>query len=113
MIPFAMDKLQDFKETPPLRTSNLEIKEAQKIGTAIYKVKLNGDGLLTLNQGYDRGWVSYPTFEHVKVNAWANGWLVPNGVDTVYLFFWPQLLEWGGLALGLICLLKIAVDKRK
>jgi hypothetical protein len=55
--------------------------------------------------------------EHVLVNNWANGWIVDNKTErqednqthaltvlpsqnlTVYIFFWPQLLEWIGFIL--------------
>ena len=32
------------------------------------------------------------------VNNWANGWTVKNS-GTIYIFFWPQLLEWFGFLL--------------
>jgi hypothetical protein len=49
--------------------------------------------------------------DHVKVNGWANGWIVAsdergatsdvNNTSNVVIVFWPQYLEWGGLlALG-------------
>ena len=73
-----------------------------------------------MEQGYDKGWVAlqvqsskFKTLEHVKVNSWANGWNVPEG-QTVYILYWPQLLEWGGGVLGLTTLLVLILGvKRK
>ncbi len=58
--------------------------------------------LITNNQAYEAGWIAianYKFLPHIKVNGWENGWVVPNAP---FVFFWPQLLEWGGpLELGL------------
>lgn len=64
---------------------------------------------LVLSQSFDPGWVAFyysgkfplrQLTNHVLVNNWANGWeLNPNQQGTIYIFFWPQLLEWGGLIL--------------
>ncbi len=90
---------------------------------------------LILNQAYHRGWKAYyiqpsdsqfknwfhMTFpfifgteikEHVMVNNWANGWVLPSaGFDdsSVVLFFIPQLLEWFGFILLPLPLLFIFV----
>lgn len=83
---------------------------------------------LILSQSFDPGWIAVtpmnqfpyltPAGKHVLVNNWANGWtfgptsnarktgylekqnsaLLSNQV-TIYLFFWPQLLEFLGFAL--------------
>lgn len=98
-------------------SNNLKILNVQKYGTWAYKVEVQGSGLIQLEQGYDSGWMAIqardfpsdifhlPFFEHVKVNSWANGWLVPANQpinqSTIYLIYWPQLLEWGGGLLGL------------
>ena len=117
--------------------NNLKILNVQKYGTWAYKVDLSaqvdlqGSGLIQLGQGYEIGWIglvgvgrSWSELEHVKVNSWANGFLVKNSqsqsesvgvgsnltnseasqlrpISTAYLFYWPQLLEWGGGLLGL------------
>lgn len=78
-------------------------------------------GLIRLSQGFDNGWVGVlisdqlpvisdqiKILEHVKVDGWANGWMVPSArqhddtsARTVILFYWPQLLEYiGFVALG-------------
>lgn len=98
----------------------------------LYKVKLNGfptlqagqvssaspllednNSVLTLSQAYHEGWIALTTnnkqlitFPHVKVNNWANGWLLDNDKQgTIYIFFWPQVLEY----LGFVLLLGVGV----
>jgi hypothetical protein len=88
----------------------------------------SGQGLIRLSQGFDNGWVGVlvnsnsefriQKLEHVKVDGWANGWMVPavnskfqtpNSNETMIILYWPQLLEYVGfVALGftLIFLLK-------
>ncbi len=95
---------------------------------AYYKVDINpqeGTRTLILNQAYHRGWnafyiqhstssfqnwfhLTFPFIfgseikEHVLVNNWANGWVLPadNFSDSsIVIFFMPQLLEWLGLIL--------------
>jgi len=95
-------------------TNNLVINNVRKYGTWGYKIDVQGYGLIQLDQGYDEGWIgvtkvglSWVKLEHIKVNSWANGFLVKTNSDlflpvsTVYVFYWPQLLEWGGIILGL------------
>jgi hypothetical protein len=92
--------------------NNLKILDVKKYGTWGYKVETNGSGLLELGQGYEKGWIGLTKYDsgikvldHVKVNSWANGWMVES--STVYLYYWPQALEWGGGILGLFALLII------
>ncbi|MCX6704176.1 MAG: hypothetical protein NTZ07_01900 [Candidatus Woesebacteria bacterium] len=97
---------------------NLGILSVKRYGTWAYKVVTNGDGLLELGQGYDKGWVAFQTqdsrlktLEHVKVNSWGNGWTISPSVESsvlsTYIVYWPQLLEWGGGILGLATLLML------
>lgn len=109
---------QALAEPAPI-ANNLSILNVRKYGTGAYKVDVRGSGLIQLGQGYEGGWVAFeakdfpftifhlPFLEHIKVNSWSNGWLVPEGVSRVYIFYWPQLLEWGGMALGLVLTLVI------
>jgi hypothetical protein len=113
----------------------LSIGSVQKFGTWGYRVETNGTGLLELGQGYENGWKAFPTanyqfkiynlqiklqipifkqeLEHVKMDSWANGWLVDNSANpTVYIFYWPQVLEWGGGVLGLVTLLILLFSKK-
>jgi hypothetical protein len=63
---------------------------------------------ISLAQAYDRGWLAYQDgkkLEHLKLNNWANTWLLPDEfIDTrIYIFYWPQLLEYFGLS-GIVIL---------
>ena len=93
-------------------TNNLDIIEVKKYGTWGYKTDVQGYGLLQLSQGYEDGWVAFAKvdgvwkkLEHTKVNSWSNGWFIPvnsqSFITPIYIFFWPQVLEWGGMVLGL------------
>lgn len=111
--------------------NSLKILDVKKYATWAYKVNVQGDGLLQLGQGYDKGWIAFQILnskfqilEHVKADSWANGWLIngqwlmDNGLginhqsSIIYIFYWPQLLEWGGGILGLVTLI-ILLLKRK
>lgn len=146
-----------YLDNPISIVNNLKVTGVQKYGTWGYKVDAQGYGLMQLGQGYETGWKAFPTLnfqftifnlqlklqlpdfkhelDHVKVNSWANGWLVgqsqsesvktgqsqlkpasesagfqpiPAGSKqflTVYILFWPQILEWGGMAAAAITLL--------
>lgn len=127
-IPFDINLVQSLFVEPsfkgPTLQSNLEIKNIKKFGTAIYKVETTGSGILELGQGFEPGWLGFKIvdsrfklLEHVKVNGWANGFVVPTTSyilpSTVYLFFWPQFLEWGGFVLLLLTFLFIIVKSKK
>lgn len=87
--------------------NNLKITEVDKIGTGYYKVSAEGDGLLALSQGFDKAWVAVSNgklLEHIKVNGWQNGWMVP-GSGKVMIVYWPQFLEW--LGLGILVLVSV------
>jgi len=93
------------------------VLEPKKINPIYYKTRVRGEGLIVLSQGYESGWVAFarrPNFrfsisnlrklEHVKVNGWSNGWMVPEGEHEIYIFYWPQILQWGGFfVLTLVC----------
>lgn len=122
--------------------NNLVVIDSLNLGDAFYSVQAIGSGLISLNQGYNEGWVAYDVgkfknqnsrikmlmpwwfgekLEHVKVNGWANGWIIPaeetsdklqvtneNGEIVspavqdrndrqIVIVYWPQYLEWLGL----------------
>jgi len=58
---------------------------------------------LILSQSYDPGWIALSDgkiLPHVKVNNWKNGWTIDPGTSgAIYIFFWPQLLQFLGFAL--------------
>ncbi|KKW11405.1 MAG: hypothetical protein UY49_C0002G0004 [Microgenomates group bacterium GW2011_GWC1_49_7] len=71
---------------------------------AFYKVSGASAGTLILSQSYDSGWIALQNGKlltrHVLVNNWANGWEInPGTTSTIYILFWPQLLEFLGFAL--------------
>ena len=127
-IPVDYSYLESYKtasQEPETVPNNLKILNVQKIGSLIYKVKVEGGGLLTLGQGYEKGWVAlqlpinnfqFSILEHTKVNSWAKGWIVPSTINNqnsiIYIFFWPQALEWGGMVVGIAAFL-IIILKRK
>jgi hypothetical protein len=61
---------------------------------------------LTLNQSYDDGWIAWTDGKvignHVLINNWANGWIIPPSTEKIILFFAPQLLQYLGIVLFLI-----------
>lgn len=91
-------------------TNGAQIKEVKKTGTWLYRVNVEGTGLLKLSQGYDEGWVGVG-LRHVKVDGWANGWLT-TGETQIYLIYWPQLLEFAGLGI-LVTTLVVVMRKKK
>lgn len=67
---------------------------------------------LKLSQAYDEGWLGIrdnKLLQHEKVNNWANAWILNNqeSDSSIYIFFWPQLLEYLGLALLFTCFLRL------
>lgn len=61
------------------------------------------ENIYSNNQAFRRGWIGIDTkslkvLKHVKVDGWANGWMV-NGSGEVTIFYWPQLLEYLGFVL--------------
>lgn len=62
---------------------------------------------LILPQTYHPGWLAFylngrkPVFlqNHQIFNSWANSWSLPQNTTSIYILFWPQLLQFLGLAL--------------
>jgi hypothetical protein len=75
---------------------------------------INPNTYLSLFQSYNSGWLAFyfddygrlQTLKHILVNNWANGWEIPSNLSSlksnIYIFFWPQLLEFFGFILLLI-----------
>jgi hypothetical protein len=114
IYPFDLSFLTSLVQNPEneaIINSNLRVEDVRKLGTAFYKVQTSGSGLLVLGQGYEKGWLAFEgktLLRHVKVDSWANGWLIPSGQvgpSRVVIVFWPQLLEWFGflVLLGSFC----------
>lgn len=116
VLPLAMERILSTRlETTQNEkvTNDIQIKVVRKIGPYQYGVDLysnEDNGLLTLSQGYDPGWIALSKKEnsnyllnwsilpHVTYNGWANGWLLPQGNQHIILIFWPQLLTFIGYA---------------
>lgn len=96
--------------------NQLRINEVKKTGTWLYQVEVEEQGLLKLSQGFDEGWIAWSRegkpfdfargLRHVKVNGWANGWILrqaqdkfDNDAQIVVIMYWPQLLEYLGFAM--------------
>ncbi|MBI3558952.1 hypothetical protein HY085_01020 [Candidatus Gottesmanbacteria bacterium] len=81
---------------------------------AFYRIDLNVDkpSTLILSQSFDKGWLALGAKNHVLIDNWANGWEVDPGLRIVYLFYWPQLLEFGGFSLLTIFILALIIKKR-
>ncbi len=81
--------------------------------TSFYRLDLGKGALskgstLILSQSYEPGWWAFgvgsegditPLSGHVLVDNWANGWKLSGNERIVYVFFWPQLLEFAGFGL--------------
>ncbi len=60
--------------------------------------------VLTNNTAYDPGWIAMCGLrpcdgKHVRLNDWANGWLLDSAGQSVNFVFLPQLGEWLGFVL--------------
>ncbi len=60
--------------------------------------------VLTNGTAYDSGWIALCGLhscsgDHVRLNDWANGWLLDSANRPISFVFLPQLGEWLGLAL--------------
>lgn len=74
------------------------------------KLTSSSSSTLVLPQSYSSGWIAFyfkgikpVILNHVLVNNWANGWTIPESSFqnpvSVYIFFWPQILEFLGFIL--------------
>lgn len=104
-IPIPVDYLYSLKssELDPVKVENkVSVDNVMKIGTWFYTADVKGSqGLVVLGQGYEDGWVAIKdgkVLNHFKFNSWANSWTV-SGSGKVYIFFWPQMLEFAGFGL--------------
>ena len=87
--------------------------EVKKSALWLYRVSLSSNcdaNYLKLSQAYDSGWLAYQAgqrLEHRKLNNWANAWILNNqdSDSLIYIFYWPQFLQYFGflaIALGFI-----------
>lgn len=96
----------------------------KRLSTWLYRINsFSTSKPLVLNQGYNTGWLAVCSFKlcnarHVLVSNWANGWIFNNyennrNIGTIYLIFWPQLLEYLGFAVLIATLLGLIWPKKR
>lgn len=86
-----------------------------------YKVISNNEIIkqynnITLFQSYSPGWMAFSNgkmLPHVKVNNWANGWLLNSESTNIKIIFWPQYLEFAGFILLVGLFLRILLIRQK
>jgi hypothetical protein len=84
----------------------------------------NNRDIIMIDQSFNKGWIAisaqniFPYFHtlphHILINNWQNGWNIANedAEAMLIIFFWPQLLEWTGLAILLFTLLYTGVKSK-
>lgn len=105
----------DVAQQPPeaVLASNCDF-QVDKKALWLYQVQLDaecGASYLKLSQAYDQGWLAWSKggfLPHHQMNNWANAWQLPEDLSqdqVIYIFFWPQLLQYlgFGLLLALPC----------
>ncbi len=93
--------------------------EVYKKALWLYQVQLPTNcqaKYLKLSQAYDSGWLALQNgrlLEHQKINNWSNTWVL-SGLENqpIYIFFYPQWLEYSGLSSLLITILTILVHRK-
>jgi uncharacterized membrane protein YfhO len=100
---FPYQWLKDVKFTPvnySQQGGSIEIKGEVKHGLfTTVTVESPTGGVFEWNNAYESGWIATTNgrlLPHVKVNGWANGWMVPDGESAVTIVFLPQILEYIG-----------------
>jgi len=92
--------------------NGVEILKVSKTGTWLYRVRVKGEGLIKLSQGYDQGWLAWSEGKllgHKTLDGWSNGWISNNeGEQSITIFYWPQLLEYVGFGLLGIAIWQVA-----
>jgi hypothetical protein len=73
-------------------------------------------GYVKLSQAYDSGWLAWSKgafLPHHQMNNWTNAWQLPENSSSeqmIYIFFWPQLLQYLGFGLlvgGVVVVIKL------
>lgn len=90
-----------FKQEAEKGSFPLKINEVFEVIPNFYKVNLSNSGLLVLDKSFEKGWIMIDSNAHVKVNDWANGWIVDKEQrnKNYYIFYLPQILEFLGFIL--------------
>jgi hypothetical protein len=159
--PLPLNWLKSISVIPdkPEIENNIQVVGVDKRETAYYRVDVevgDNESLIALSQGYEDGWIAYEMsnikcemsnvrcffpflfgnkLEHVKVNSWANGWLINSSKlkaqsskptdyrspitdhHTIVIVYWPQYLQYFGfvllIATAIVLIAKPAVDKKR
>ncbi len=124
-IPFNWQNSYVESANTALDFAPLAITELKQLLPSLWSVRLtkpinenpsNQDFLLTFNQGYDSQWVLLRGVQkvpahHLKVNGWANGWIITTDMipadDTYYLLYLPELLSLAGWIATLIAITSV------
>jgi|GEM_PF-6098069 len=78
----------------------------------------NLNNYLIFNQSYSSGWLAFYFngfrlifLQHTLINNWANGWIIPDSKfqipNSIYILFWPQLLQFLGFGLLIFAFARI------
>ncbi len=104
----------------PNYSSDIIIKESSQKGTSLYftTVESKSDtSILAQYQSYDTLWLAFSgltPLQHVKVNNWANGWIVPTGSHRITIIYLPQIFQWlGYLAIPSFIAILITKSRKK
>lgn len=95
------------------------INNSSQKNISYYEVKMNqveNDSILYLSQSHSPGWIAFSNgkiLPHIKVNNWANGWLLNSESTNIKIIFWPQYLEFLGFILLAGVFLRILLIKEK
>lgn len=83
--------------------------DVEKINYYTYKINIGSkavNSVVGLDQSFSGGWVAVCGSElckanHVVLNGWSNGWVFEGKVpEVIMIVYWPQYLQYIGLALG-------------
>lgn len=105
------------------------IKTVTHPNPSLYEIKIERkeQGVLVLSQAFHDGWIAlqktdtWPFFQpiggHVLINNWKNGWKLPQTMNdsplTIYVLFWPQILEFLGFGLTAIPFILLFMKRKK
>lgn len=95
-FPYYWLSQMSFTDNSISNSEQLQISEVKRtlpfFYTIKYQKKTDYPSLLVLNNAFEKGWISTKG-EHVKVNSWANGWIVTDQGGELSIIYLPQLLE--------------------
>lgn len=113
LAPFPVERLADIHIVQDQETIGAlsSIKEVFTRFDTLYRVDVQceiDECLLAFDQSHDRGWFTVSSsailqpLEHVRLNNWANAWIVEEGTHTLYVVYVPQLLAFAGYGVLII-----------